>query len=240
MATEAMFPRRGRGHEPGVPIVRLPGVFRPRSDTWLLADALREEAPPPEAALLDLCAGSGALAAEAVRLGVRDVTAVDRSRRAVACCRLNGTLAGGRVRARRGDLFAAAGERRFDVIVSNPPYVPAESDPLPRRGRRRATDAGRDGRALIDRICAQVPGRLRPGGVLLLVQSSVAGVPHTLRALRAGGLRAEVVRRRPGPLGPLVASRAAMLERRGLLAPGDRTEELAVIRAAAPGGRRHG
>ncbi|MBX5443090.1 MAG: methyltransferase [Solirubrobacteraceae bacterium] len=215
-------------------ILTLPGVFQPRSDTWLLADGLREQTLPPRAAVLDLCTGSGALAICAARRGARDVTAVDVSRRAVWTVRLNARLAGVRVRAVRGDLFAAVAGRRFDAIVSNPPYVPAPEAELPRRGARRAWDAGLDGRALLDRICAQAPAHLRPGGVVLLVHSSVCGTERTLELLRAGGLEAEVVARHRGPLGPLLRDRVEALEARGLLERGRREEEVVVVRGRAP------
>ena len=74
---------------------------------------------------------------------------------------------------------------RFDAIVSNPPYVPAPTDELPARGPARAWDAGRDGRALLDRICAQAPDHLRPGGVLLVVHSSLLGYERTAELLSA-------------------------------------------------------
>ena len=139
-----------------------------------------------------------------------------------------------RVRALRGDLFAAVGGERFDLIVTNPPYVPA---PSPAGGRpdapRRAWDGGSDGRLLLDAICAGLPGHLRPGGVALIVQSSLCGERDTLAALRAAGLAAEVVERRRGPLGPLMRAQAPELERRGLLAAGEREEELLVLRGSA-------
>src|SRR5919197_2150815 len=144
-----------------------PGVFRPISDTWLLADALDREPLPPGARVLDLCSGSGALAVRAALGAARHVTAVDVSRRAIATIRLNAALNRVRVRVRRGDLYGAVAGERFDAIVSNPPYVPAESDELPARGLARAWDAGRDGRALLDRVCADAPAHLEPGGALL-------------------------------------------------------------------------
>jgi release factor glutamine methyltransferase len=211
-------------------IITLPGVFQPRSDTWLLAEQLREQTLPPGAAVLDLCTGSGALAVCAAQRGARDVYAVDVSRRAVWTARANARLNGVRVNAVRSDLFAALEGRRFDAIVSNPPYVPAASDELPTRGARRAWDAGVDGRALLDRICAEAPAHLKPGGVLLLVHSSVCGTERTLDALRGAGLDSDVVARRRGALGPLLTERVRTLEARGMLAPGVREEEVLVIR----------
>lgn len=182
-------------------LVAVPGVFRPISDTWLLAAALDREPLPPGAQVLDLCSGSGALAVRAALGGRCEVTAVDVSRRAVAAIRLNAALNGVRVRARRGDLMTAVGDEWFDAIVSNPPYVPASSDMLPARGPERAWDAGRDGRLVLDRICSAVPEHLRPGGVALLVHSSLLGVERTLEALRAGGLEVSVAASERGALG---------------------------------------
>ena len=212
-------------------LVTPPGVFRPISDTWLLAAALDRERLAHDARVLDLCSGSGALAVRAA-LGDprRDVTAVDVSRRAVLTIRLNAALNGVRVRACRGDLFGAVAGERFDAIVSNPPYVPAATDELPTRGPERAWDAGRDGRALLDRICAEAPDHLRPGGVLLVVTSSLLGTEATEEALRAGGLDVDVVARERGPLGPLMAARRAA----GLIPPVDEEDVLVVRGRKAP------
>ena len=224
-------------------LVSLPGVFRPISDTWLLAGALAREPLRPGARVLDLCAGSGALAISAALSG-RDATAVDVSRRAVLTIRLNAALNRVRVRALRGDLFGAVAGERFDAIVCNPPYVPAPADDLPARGRERAWDAGRDGRALLDRICDRAGAHLLPGGALLVVHSSLLGCDPTVEALRARGLAVDVAARERGPLGPLMAGRRAHLEASGMLAPGQQDEEVLVIRARnaacarCPPGRR--
>jgi release factor glutamine methyltransferase len=218
-------------------IVTPPGVFSPISDTWLLADALREQIVSPRAAVLDICTGSGALAITAALRGARDVTAVDLSRRAVATARLNARLNGVRIEARRSDLFSALGRRRFDVIVSNPPYVPAETDELPSRGLRRAWDAGRDGRALLDRLLDEAPAHLKPGGVLLVVHSELIGLDATRAAMRAAGMDADVVARHHGPLGPLMRSRVTHLEQAGMLARGRRDEEVVVVRGRMPSTR---
>lgn len=217
-----------------VRLVTLPGVFRPISDSHMLADVLRNETLLPESRVLDVCTGSGLLALTAAGRGVRDVTAVDVSRRAVLTVRLNALLNGVRIRAVRGSLFEALGDERFDVIVSNPPYVPAETDELPRRGPQRAWDAGLDGRVVLDRLLAEAPGRLRPGGRLLITHSSLLGLEPTERALAEGGLEVDVPVRRRGPLGPLMAGRAEHLERQGLLRAGQREEEVLVIRGRKP------
>jgi release factor glutamine methyltransferase len=218
-------------------LVVVPGVFRPRSDSWMLTESLRELSPCAGAETLDLCTGSGLAAIAAAQLGAA-ATAIDVSRRAVLTVRLNARLNGvaRQLTALRGDLFAAVGARRFDLISANPPYVPSADGPVPAHGRARAWKAGPDGRAVIDRICDAAPGHLRAGGTLLLVQSSICGTDATLERLGRAGLAARVRDRRRGPLGPLMLSRARELERRGALRPGEREEELVVIEARRPVG----
>ncbi|GHK01954.1 methyltransferase [Streptomyces sp. Y2F8-2] len=205
-----------------------PGVYEPQEDTWLLTRALRREEITPGADVLDLGTGSGALALEAARLGAR-VTAVDISWRAVLAARVNALLSGQRISVRRGDLTAAVPGRRFDLVVSNPPYVPSPVAGSP-RGSARAWDAGWDGRLLLDRICDAAPGYLRAHGVLLLVHSALSGVDETLDRLTSAGLSAGVTDRVPIPFGRVLRSRLAWLRQRGLPAD-DMVEELVVVRA---------
>jgi release factor glutamine methyltransferase len=189
---------------------------------------------PRGADVLELCAGTGLAGIMAARCHSGRATTVDVSRRAQLNARLNGALNGVPVRALRGDLLAPVAGQAFDLIVSNPPYVPAPDDELPKRGPARAWDAGRDGRALLDRICREAPAHLRPGGSLLVIHSEVADPDATLAAFRAAGLHADVAEHHRGPLGPLLRERAGLLEERGLLSPGQRVEDVLVVRGRRP------
>ncbi|MFB7599209.1 HemK2/MTQ2 family protein methyltransferase [Streptomyces sp. NPDC056160] len=211
----------------------LPGVYAPQEDTALLAEALAGEALRPGAAVLDVGTGSGALALAAARRGAR-VTAVDVSRRAVWTTRLNARLNRLPVRALRGNLFAPVHGRTFDLVLANPPYVPAPHAGRVPRGRSRAWDAGRDGRLVLDRLCREAPALLRPGGVLLVVHSTLSDPGRTLDLLRTAGLKAAVVRRRWIGFGPVVRRRRDWLRAHGLLGPAEEREELVVIRAERP------
>lgn len=214
-------------------IITLPGVFQPHGDARLLAAAMRERGLAVGARVLEVFAGSGAIAIAAAREGAREVTVVDVSRRALLTSWVNARRNGARVRVRRGDLFAPVAGERFDLILANPPYVPGSSDTLPSAGAARAWEGGGDGRLLLDRLCAEAPQHLSPGGTLLLVQSSICGERATLDRLEAAGLHAERVAAERGPLGPLMHERAPLLEARGLLAPGEREEELLVLAGRA-------
>jgi release factor glutamine methyltransferase len=213
-------------------ILRLPGVFPPPSDAWMLTSYLRQERLAHGASVLDVCSGSGMLAIAAALEEASSTTAIDISRRAVAAIRLNSWINGVRVEALRGDLFEPVKGRRFDVVTSNPPYLPGDISELPRRGLDRAWEGGRSGRAFIDRIAITALDHLTRDGVLLLVCSTVCGERQVLAALQSGGLRPEVVSRQRGPLGPRLGARAEWLRREGLLVERDE-EEILVIRASA-------
>lgn len=214
-------------------LVTFPGVLRPPSDAFMLADHLRREHLDERSSVLDLCAGSGILAVVAAQTGAGQVTAVDISRRAVIATRLNSRLNGVHVRTVRGDLFAAVPGERFDVIASNPPYLVSASDALPRRGAKRAWDAGTSGRAFLDRICDRAQHHLSPGGALLIVHSSLCSEQATVDALARRGYDVRIVERHRGPLGARMQARVAMLRGRGLL--GEETaEDIVVVRAVWP------
>jgi release factor glutamine methyltransferase len=150
-----------------------PAVLVPRPETELVVEAALA-ALPPDGALLDLCTGSGCIAAS-VALSRPDarVVATEISLDALAVARENVAALGARVELLGGDLDAPvpAGER-FDVVVSNPPYVPAgEIAGLSREVRREpriALDGGPDGMDVLRRIVAGAPTRLRPGGTLVV------------------------------------------------------------------------
>ncbi|MFD3701084.1 HemK2/MTQ2 family protein methyltransferase [Streptomyces sp. NPDC058646] len=208
----------------------LPGVYRPQADTGLLAQALAQEDLRSRPDVLEIGTGTGALALHAASRGAR-VTAVDVSWPAVVTARLNAWRHRLPLRVLHGDFAARTAGRRFDLVVVNPPYVPAPGHRLPPRGAERAWDAGPDGRGIIDRICAGAPALLRRGGVLLMVHSGMCGAEETLRRLGAAGLTAEVTATASVPWGPVLRSRRAWLEQQGLAAEAEEWEELVVIRA---------
>ncbi|GAB2614683.1 HemK2/MTQ2 family protein methyltransferase [Kribbella endophytica] len=211
-------------------LLTLPGVFAPISDSWMLADAICQETISPGAWALDVCTGSGVLALTAAGCGAT-TTAIDVSRRALLTVRFNAARAGLRIRTLRGCGFTPVAGERFDLIVSNPPYVPSSRPEVPRRGASRAWEAGHDGRIILDALCDGAPAHLRPGGVLLLVHSSLIGTDATVERLRAAGLLdVEVRTRTRGPLGPLMRAQQAA----GTIPSAIDEEDVVVIRASSP------
>ena len=204
-----------------------PGVFVPRSDAGMLLEAV---AGRVHGRVLDLCTGSGVLALS-VQPSADEVTAVDASRLAVTTARLNSALNRRPVEVLQGDLFAPVAGRRFDAIVSNPPYLPVESGHDGRLGSS-AWNGGHDGRAVIDRICRDAAAHLAPGGEVLLVQSSLTRVGPTLELLEGSGLRAEVIASYTGPLGELARRQLEHLKALGVAPPDEGTEQIVVISAS--------
>lgn len=222
-------------------LIRLPGTYPAQGDTRLLTETFVDRDLATGRRVLDICTGGGALALAAARAGASSVTAVDLSMRSVLTARLNSRLQRAPITVRHGDLFAPVDGERFDLVLCNPPYVPAEGDELPRHRAARSWDAGRDGRALLDRICDEVSDVLSGDGVLLLTHSVLSDETLTIQRLQRQGLLAEVVARAAEPFGPVMRGRAALLEERGLLAPGQDHETLVVIEARlAPGAAQIG
>jgi len=171
----------------------------PRPETELVAEAAIA-ALPGGGRLLDLCTGTGciALSAALARPGAT-VVATDLSPEALALAAENAAALGARAELLLGDLFAPlpAGAR-FDVLVSNPPYVPTGELPgLSREVRREprlALDGGPDGLALLRPIVSGAAARLLPGGRLLVeMHESHAG--PLLELARAAGLAEVAVRK---------------------------------------------
>jgi release factor glutamine methyltransferase len=155
-----------------------PEVLIPRPETEGLVEAALARLPPPTSNLapriLDLGTGSGAIAVT-LACERRDATVVatDASPAALAIARTNAATHRCRVELLQGSWYEPLGNRRFDLIVSNPPYI-ARNDPHLASGDLRfepamaLTDGSRDG---LDSIRAIVHGAaeyLEPGGWLLI------------------------------------------------------------------------
>jgi release factor glutamine methyltransferase len=191
----ALFERRLRG-EPiayllasreffGLDFSVSPATLIPRPDTELLVELALEKTPSPRSRereersggrglhVLDLGTGSGAIALSIAHARPdAEVTAVDASAEALEVARSNAQrLNLHNVRLLYSDWFGALGDERYDLIVSNPPYIAADDEHLVqgdvRFEPRSALVSGADGLDDIRRITAAAHAHLNPGGWLL-------------------------------------------------------------------------
>lgn len=164
----------GRREFRALDLVVTPAVLIPRPETELLVERALERIPADsDAAIADLGTGSGAIALALAHERPRArVLASDASADALSVARANAERLGlANVAFAHGDWCAALGDARFDVIVSNPPYI-AAGDPHLREGDLRyepaaALASGSDGLDAIRAIVARAPAHLREGGWLL-------------------------------------------------------------------------
>lgn len=152
-------------------------VLIPRQDTETLVELVLEEQQNREAAVLDLCTGTGCIAISlAVKGGYHKVAAADISEEALKVARRNVEMhgCGEQIRLYQGDLFHALEPgMRFDIITSNPPYIPTavirtlepevrDHEPV------LALDGTEDGLLYYRRIASEAGQYLAEGGSIYL------------------------------------------------------------------------
>ena len=149
-------------------------VLIPRPETELLCEwaleLLKDHSSPR---ILDLCCGSGCIGITLkAELPSASVTLSDISPDALDLAAENASLLGADVALCRSDLLEAFSGTSFDLIISNPPYIPsADCDTLQEevlREPRLALDGGKDGLSVYRRIVREAFPRLSPGGFLLM------------------------------------------------------------------------
>lgn len=155
----------------GEKFVVLPSVFSPVG-TYSTELVARNLSAKEGEEVLDVGCGSGVLAVLAAKRGAV-VVAVDASEEAVLCTQVNAALHGvsQRVEAIVGDLYEPVAGRRFDLIISNPPYLPLE----PRDELDKLWCCGND-LGLLRRLIAGIPEHLKSGGRALFTFSSLTGL----------------------------------------------------------------
>lgn len=158
----------------GIRLGVAPAVLIPRPETEELAEKVIEEVRSRGGGrVLDLCTGSGAIAIAVAKNSPAEVTATDVSEAACTVARANAAGAGASVKVLAGDMFVPVAEEKFDVIVSNPPYIPhgdiaGLQDKVKKFEPLAALDGGEDGLDFYRTIAREGAERLTEGGVIFL------------------------------------------------------------------------
>jgi release factor glutamine methyltransferase len=166
-------------------------VYEPAEDSFLFAENLDVKEGER---VLDMGTGCGILGIVAAKKA-SEVVAIDLNPYAVCWARENAALNGVRSKMAfvRSDLFASLCRKaKFDVILFNAPYLPANECEV-ESWIGRAWTGGVTGRETIDRFIPEASRHLKPTGQIFLMQSTLANVDITLTRFEEYGLKANVV-----------------------------------------------
>ena len=175
-------------------------VYQPAEDSQLLAqtagdrlDKLEQrlerygDAPSDRLRVLEVGTGSGYVADQIATETEARVVAADLNPHAVKQARERG------LEAVRADLVSPFSDGSFDAVVFNPPYLPTEPDHEWDDWMERALSGGEDGRAVIDPFLERVARVLAPGGIVLLLVSSLTGVDAVVETAGEAGFSVAAV-----------------------------------------------
>jgi release factor glutamine methyltransferase len=163
-------------------------VYEPAEDSELLAEVL-EQNISPRMSVLDMGSGCGLLGIIAAAAGC-DVCAVDINPKAVEIAKCNALLNNVEMKCIVSDLFEKVPDK-FDIIVFNPPYLPDKDDVL---GSEMWSNNG-----TIGRFIRQAKEHLNPGGMILLLTSSLTPTSAVVEEFGKIGLDATIMARRKVP-----------------------------------------
>lgn len=169
-------------------------VYEPAEDSFLLADAAVMEAAQGMR-ILEIGTGSGFVSA-VLLANLKDIylLATEINPQAARCAKAN------RVEVIHTDLFkgikSEKPEKRFDLILFNPPYLPTSKDEKVPGWLNYAFDGGISGRETLNRFLDQVKDYLKPEGQILVLISSITGLKAVREKMEELGFRVDIVERK--------------------------------------------
>ena len=169
-------------------------VYEPAEDSFLLADAAVMEAAQGMR-ILEIGTGSGFVSA-VLLANLKDIylLATEINPQAARCAKAN------RVEVIRTDLFkgikSEKPEKRFDLILFNPPYLPTSKEEKVPGWLNYAFDGGISGRETLNRFLDEVKDYLKPEGKILVLISSITGLKAVREKMEELGFRVDIVERK--------------------------------------------
>ena len=190
----------------GIRLLAPETVYEPSEESKMLAtaasDHTKRSKPLGGISVLEMGCGCGIASLAAAKAGAKEVLGVDISPEAVRCA--NDNAKRNKIKNARfieSDLFESIPKnKRFDIILFNPPYLPTRYKDKMNGPLDYAFDGGKDGRRLLDVFLPQFGKYLNPSGSLLLVQSDLNGPIKTKRKLKELGYKVDVALREAFPL----------------------------------------
>lgn len=173
-------------------LVVFDSVFEPREDSLLLADAISEQEAKGKI-VLDLGCGTGIQGLNALLLGAKKCFFADIGKNALENAKENAqkNCFENKSVFKKSDLFSALKNKKFGLIIFNPPYVAS--------GKKKKwldTDGGKNGREVLDSFLKQAKSHLEKDGRIVFVQSSLNGENKTKKILKALGFKTRIVARK--------------------------------------------
>jgi release factor glutamine methyltransferase len=184
-------------------------VYEPAEDSFLLADAALKEAKPGMR-ILEVGTGSGFVSA-VLLANLKDILllATEINPHAALCAKANG------VELIRTDLFRGIRvqipEKRFDLILFNPPYLPTSKEEKVPGWLNYAFDGGTSGKETLDRFLDEVKDYLKPGGKILVLISSLTGLEAVKEKIKNLGFKVDIVGRKKISFEELMVIRGRIL-----------------------------
>ncbi|MDR2623425.1 MAG: methyltransferase [Methanobrevibacter sp.] len=166
-----------------------PKVYEPSDDSYLLTENLMIQKGDE---VLEIGTGSGIVAIKASSLA-KSVIATDINYDALKLAEKNIRINKiENIKLSFGNLFEPVQNKKFDLILFNPPYLPTDKNDILEDSLNYAFDGGIDGMKIIDPFLNQVKSHLKFGGKVQMIQSSLSNIQETINKLEKEGFEVEV------------------------------------------------
>ncbi|WP_423792971.1 HemK2/MTQ2 family protein methyltransferase [Methanocaldococcus indicus] len=171
-------------------------VYEPAEDTYLLIRALKK-LDVKDKDVLEMGTGTGIVAIELAKRGA-NVLAADINPKAVELAKKNANIENVNIEVIKSDLFENI-NKKFDIIVFNPPYLPTVEEDKIDSYLNYAFDGGKDGREILDRFIDEVKNYLKENGRVVIVQSSLTNLNKTLERFERLGFKTKILEKEKIP-----------------------------------------